>query len=77
MTGQRDFSLLVAFGTDMGNAEDAAMTFAETVATIGVKAEAVELNQLDVAELQSAADWLEKRKVLPEKITVADHLANV
>ena len=54
MTGQRDLSLLVAFGTDMGNAEDAAMTFAETVATIGVEAEAVELNQLDVAELQSA-----------------------
>ena len=53
MTGQRDFSLLVAFGTDMGNAEDAAMTFAETVATIGVEAEAVELNHLDVAELQS------------------------
>jgi sulfonate transport system substrate-binding protein len=30
-----------------------------------------------VAELQTAADWLTERKVLPEKITVADHLANV
>ena len=58
MTGQRDLSLLVAFGTDMGNAEDAAMTFAETVATIGVKAQAVELNQLDVAELQSATHFV-------------------
>lgn len=58
MTGQRDFSLLVAFGTDMGNAEDAAMTFAETVATIGVEAEAVELNQVDVAELQSASHFV-------------------
>lgn len=30
-----------------------------------------------VAELQNAADWLAERKVLPEKVTVADHLANV
>ena len=30
-----------------------------------------------VAELQFAADWLTERKVLPEKITVADHLANI
>jgi len=58
VTGHQDFSLLVAFGTDMGNAEDAAMTFAETVATIGVEAEAVELNQLDVAELQSATHFV-------------------
>ena len=58
MTGQRDLSLLVAFGTDMGNAEDAAMTFAETVATIGVKAQAVELNQLDVAVLLSATHFV-------------------
>lgn len=58
MTGQRDFSLLVAFGSDMGNAEDAAMTFAETVATIGVEAQAVELNQVDVAELQSVTHFV-------------------
>jgi sulfonate transport system substrate-binding protein len=30
-----------------------------------------------VGELQTAADWLAERKVLTEKITVADHLANV
>jgi len=30
-----------------------------------------------VAELQWAADWLTERKVLPEKITVSDHLASV
>ncbi|MDB5653626.1 MAG: aliphatic sulfonates family transporter, periplasmic ligand-binding protein [Tardiphaga sp.] len=34
-------------------------------------------DQKFVAELQFAADWLTERKVLPEKITVADHLANV
>jgi hypothetical protein len=30
-----------------------------------------------VAELQTAADWLTERKVPPEKITDADHLASV
>jgi sulfonate transport system substrate-binding protein len=30
-----------------------------------------------VAELQTAADWLTERKVLPEKVTVSDHLASV
>ncbi|MDX1874804.1 sulfite reductase flavoprotein subunit alpha [Mycolicibacterium sp. 120266] len=50
----QDLSLIVAYGTDMGNAEDAAMTFAESVAAIGIAAEAVELNQVDIAELRSA-----------------------
>lgn len=50
----QDLSLIVAYGTDMGNAEDAAMTFAESVAAIGIAAEAVELNQVDVTELRSA-----------------------
>ena len=58
MTGQRDFSLIVAFGTDMGNAEDAAMTFAEAVAAIGIEAEAIELNQVELAELQSATHFV-------------------
>ena len=58
MTGHQDPSLLVAFGTDMGNAEDAAMTFAEAVTAIGVPAEAVELNQVDVADLQSATHFV-------------------
>ena len=30
-----------------------------------------------VKQLQSAADWLAKRKVLPEQITVSDYLATV
>ncbi|MCV7209279.1 diflavin oxidoreductase [Mycolicibacterium canariasense] len=49
-----ELSLIVAYGTDMGNAEDAAMTFAESVTALGIAAEAVELNQVDVTELQSA-----------------------
>ncbi|MGK2854808.1 MAG: flavodoxin domain-containing protein, partial [Microbacteriaceae bacterium] len=53
MTGQSDFSLIVAYGTDMGNSEDAAMTFAEAVGAIGIEAEAVELNQVELAELQT------------------------
>lgn len=58
MTGQTDLSLIVAFGTDMGNAEDAAMTFAESVGEIGIQAEAVELNQVDLSELQSATHFI-------------------
>ncbi|MFG1420550.1 NrtA/SsuA/CpmA family ABC transporter substrate-binding protein [Roseixanthobacter liquoris] len=30
-----------------------------------------------IAQLQTAADWLATRKILPEKIVVADHLARV
>ena len=52
------FLLIVAYGTDMGNAEDAAMTFAESVGGIGVAVEAIELNQLDVASLQSATHFV-------------------
>jgi sulfite reductase (NADPH) flavoprotein alpha-component len=51
VTGQPAPSLVVAFGTDMGNSEDAAMTFAEGAAAIGIEAEAIELNQVDLAEL--------------------------
>ena len=46
--------MIVAYGTDMGNSEDAAMTFAEAVAEIGITVEAVELNQVDPAQLQEA-----------------------
>lgn len=54
-----DFSMIVAFGTDMGNSEDAAMTFSETAAeAIGLQCEAVELNQVDVADLQSASHFI-------------------
>lgn len=57
MTG-REFSLIVGYGTDMGNAEDAAMTFTETLETVGIEAEAIELNQIDVAELQTATHFV-------------------
>lgn len=46
--------MLVGYGSDMGNAEDAAMSFAEAFQeTTGRTAEAVELNQVDITELQS------------------------
>jgi sulfite reductase (NADPH) flavoprotein alpha-component len=50
--------MIVAFGTDMGNSEDAAMTFAEAAAGIGAEAEAVELNQVEVADLQNASHFV-------------------
>ncbi|OFJ55150.1 diflavin oxidoreductase [Mycolicibacterium grossiae] len=53
-----DVSLVVAFGTDMGNAEDAAMTFAEGVADIGIDVSARELNQVDLAELRDATHFV-------------------
>ncbi|MEU0494279.1 sulfite reductase flavoprotein subunit alpha [Mycobacterium sp. NPDC006124] len=57
MTSCRD-SLIVAYGTDMGNAEDAAMTFAEAATVLGVQATAVELNQVKLAELRSATQFV-------------------
>lgn len=59
MTVQPDFSLIVGYGTDMGNAEDAAMSFCEALEeATGIKSEAVELNQVDIAELQSASHFV-------------------
>lgn len=59
MTAQPDFSLIVGYGTDMGNAEDAAMSFCEALEeATGIKSEAVELNQVDIAELQSASHFV-------------------
>ncbi|WP_395307203.1 sulfite reductase flavoprotein subunit alpha [Mycobacterium sp. AMU20-3851] len=58
MSGQSDISLIVAFGTDMGNSEDAAMTFAESVATIGIEVEAVELNQVELAQLSDTSHFI-------------------
>ncbi|ORA58660.1 sulfite reductase flavoprotein subunit alpha [Mycobacteroides franklinii] len=59
MTAQPDFSLIVGYGTDMGNAEDAAMSFCEVLEeATGIKSEAVELNQVDIAELQSASHFV-------------------
>lgn len=59
MTDQRDFSLIVAFGTDMGNAEDAAMTFCESATeALGIESEARELNQVELAELQQTTHFI-------------------
>lgn len=58
VTGRPEFSLIVAYGTDMGNAEDAAMTFAECCQPIGIDVEAVELNQVDIADLRSATHFV-------------------
>ena len=58
MTEDREVSMIVTYGTDMGNSEDATMTFAEAVADIGIEAEARELNQVEVAELQDATHFV-------------------
>jgi sulfite reductase (NADPH) flavoprotein alpha-component len=58
MTGQVGFSLIVAFGTDMGNAEDAAMTFAEECQAVGIDAEAIELNQVEMSDLRTASHFV-------------------
>lgn len=54
----RQFSLIVGYGTDMGNAEDAAMTLTELLGTAGIEAEAIELNQIDVGDLQTATHFV-------------------
>ena len=55
MTAEPEFSLIVGYGSDMGNAEDAAMTFAEAVEeALGVSATAIELNQVEPGDLRSA-----------------------
>lgn len=59
MTAQPEFSLIVGYGTDMGNAEDAAMSFAEAFQeTVGVESEAIELNQVEIADLRSATHFI-------------------
>ncbi|OBH37661.1 sulfite reductase subunit alpha [Mycobacterium intracellulare] len=59
MTAPPKFSLIVGYGTDMGNAEDAAMSFAEAVQeAMGIASEAVELNQVEIADLQSASHFI-------------------
>ncbi len=61
MSDSPGFSLIVGFSSDMGNAEDAAMSFAEAVAAaeeIGVVTEAVELNQIPLTDLQSATHFV-------------------
>ena len=58
VTRRSDFSLIVGYGTDMGNAEDAAMTFAEAAVAAGITAEATELNQIELSALQSATHFV-------------------
>lgn len=58
VTDTGGISLIVGYGTDMGNAEDAAMTFAEAVGAVGIVAEAVELNQVDIAQLRTATHFI-------------------
>ncbi|MED5811838.1 sulfite reductase flavoprotein subunit alpha [Mycolicibacterium sp. 050232] len=54
----REFSLVVAYGTDMGNAEDAAMSFAEASTAAGIPAEAVELNQVELDRLGTTTHFI-------------------
>lgn len=54
----REFSLVVAYGTDMGNAEDAAMSFAEASTAAGIPAEAVELNQVELDRLSTTTHFI-------------------
>jgi sulfite reductase (NADPH) flavoprotein alpha-component len=58
VTDGPDFSLIVAYGTDMGNSEDAAMTFAEGASAAGISAKAIELNQVDYADLMTATHFV-------------------
>lgn len=58
VTDQPAVALVVAYGTDMGNAEDAAMSFAEAAQAAGFDAEAVELNQLELSQLRSATHFV-------------------
>lgn len=53
-----EFSLVVAYGTDMGNAEDAAMSFAETSTAAGIPAEAIELNQVELDQLSTTTHFI-------------------
>lgn len=55
MSAAPAFSMIVGYGSDMGNAEDAAMSFAEAFEeAVGRGAEAVELNQVEIGDLASA-----------------------
>jgi sulfite reductase (NADPH) flavoprotein alpha-component len=59
VAAQPDFSMIVGYGTDMGNAEDAAMSFSEALdEATGIKSEAIELNQVDIADLRSATHFV-------------------
>ncbi|QLL07614.1 diflavin oxidoreductase [Mycobacterium vicinigordonae] len=49
-----EFAIVIAYGSDMGNAEDAALSFAEALdEAVSTGVTAIELNQVDPADLQS------------------------
>jgi sulfite reductase (NADPH) flavoprotein alpha-component len=59
MTVRPEFSLIVGYGSDMGNAEDAAMSFAEALEeATDIKAEAIELNQIELADLDTTTHFV-------------------
>jgi sulfite reductase (NADPH) flavoprotein alpha-component len=59
VTAPRELALIVAYGSDMGNAEDSAMSFAEALEeAIGVGVTAIELNQVELADLRSATHFI-------------------
>ena len=59
MTARPEFSLIVGYGSDMGNAEDAAMSFAEALEeATDIQAEAIELNQIELADLDSTTHFV-------------------
>ena len=59
MTARPEFSLIVGYGSDMGNAEDAAMSLAEALEeATDIQAEAIELNQIELADLDSTTHFV-------------------
>ena len=55
---QMSTSLVIGFGSEMGNAEDVALTFAENAEAAGLPTVAVELNGVDVTQLGSASHFI-------------------
>lgn len=54
-----DFTIVIGYGSDMGNAEDAALSFAEALEdAVGTGVTAIELNQIEVGDLQSATHFV-------------------
>lgn len=58
MTQDRPFSLILGFGSETGNAQGLAKGFAEACQTIGITAEATELNRIKLQQLASASHFI-------------------
>lgn len=59
MTAERDFTLIVGYGSDMGNAEDTAKSFAKALDdAAGFKVRPIELNEVEIADLQSVTHFI-------------------